>query len=245
VGKILTAHQPVYLPWLGLFHKIALSDKFCFFDDVQYQPKDWNNRNKVKYSNGNSNWLTVPVKRSGYQEKSFLDIEINNDIAWKRKHWRSIELNYSKAKYFDTFKNEIKEFYDKEWKYLVDLNYEMLLFFLSKLRLTVSVIRMSNYSFKGNKSDLVLDMCIQVGADTYIFGALGKDYAVKEDFMNKRVALYFQNYNHPEYRQLHGPFVSNLSIIDLLLNCGPDSLNILMKGNITKGELIELQNNGH
>ena len=41
---ILTAHQPVYLPWLGLFHKIALSDKFVYFDQVQYLPKDWMNR---------------------------------------------------------------------------------------------------------------------------------------------------------------------------------------------------------
>ena len=45
---ILTAHQPVYLPWLGLFHKIALADKFIFFDQVQYLPKDWMNRNKIK-----------------------------------------------------------------------------------------------------------------------------------------------------------------------------------------------------
>ena len=60
-------------------------------------------------------------------------IEINNNVNWKRKHWKSIKLNYSKAKYFNTFKDEIKEFYYKEWKYLVDLNYEMLLFFLSKL----------------------------------------------------------------------------------------------------------------
>lgn len=45
---ILTAHQPVYLPWLGLFHKIALSDVYCFFDDVQYLRRDWNNRNKIK-----------------------------------------------------------------------------------------------------------------------------------------------------------------------------------------------------
>ena len=45
---ILTAHQPVYLPWLGLFHKIALADEFVFFDQVQYLPKDWMNRNKIK-----------------------------------------------------------------------------------------------------------------------------------------------------------------------------------------------------
>ena len=48
---ILTAHQPVYLPWLGLFHKIALSDTFVYFDQVQYLPKDWMNRNRIKSKN--------------------------------------------------------------------------------------------------------------------------------------------------------------------------------------------------
>ena len=45
---ILTAHQPVYLPWLGLFDKIAKADVFVIFDTVQYLPKDWMNRNKIK-----------------------------------------------------------------------------------------------------------------------------------------------------------------------------------------------------
>ena len=57
---ILTAHQPVYLPWLGLFHKIALADQFISFDQVQYLPKDWNNRNKIKTPSGGI-WLSVPV----------------------------------------------------------------------------------------------------------------------------------------------------------------------------------------
>lgn len=52
---ILTAYQPMYLPWLGLFHKMALADAFCYFDDVEYQEKDWNNRNRISlgsYSRG-------------------------------------------------------------------------------------------------------------------------------------------------------------------------------------------------
>ena len=58
---ILTAHQSVYLPWLGLFHKIALAEMFCLFDIVQYQKRDYNNRNKIKTPNGEI-WLTVPVE---------------------------------------------------------------------------------------------------------------------------------------------------------------------------------------
>ena len=80
---ILTAHQPVYIPWLGLFHKIALSDKFVFFDEVQYLPRDWMNRNKIKTAAG-ATWLTVPVFKKGHREKKTSEIEINNELDWKK-----------------------------------------------------------------------------------------------------------------------------------------------------------------
>ena len=92
---ILTAHQPVYLPWFGLFHKIALADEFVFFDQVQYLPKDWMNRNKIKTQIG-SIWLTVPVLRKGYRELKTSGIKINNSIDWQKKHLRSISINYKK-----------------------------------------------------------------------------------------------------------------------------------------------------
>ena len=96
---ILTAHQPVYLPWLGLFHKIALAETFVYFDQVQYLPKDWMNRNKIRTKDG-SIWLTVPVLRKGYRDLKSSEIEINNSINWQKKHLRSISLNYKKSPYF-------------------------------------------------------------------------------------------------------------------------------------------------
>lgn len=237
---ILTAHQPVYLPWLGLFHKIALADTFCFFDCVQYHPKDWNNRNKIKFSSGKADWLSVPVLRVGYLEKSFTEIKINNSEPWRRKHWMSIELSYKKAKCFHTYAEGLKQFYEREWEYLVDLNYEMLLFFLKKLNIPVKTVKMSDYSFKGEKSDLVLDMCLKLKADKYIFGELGRDYADIEKFKSSGMIPYFQKYNHPIYHQIHGNFIPNLSIIDLLFNCGEKSLGIIMNGNAGKDEIQAL-----
>jgi len=81
---ILTAHQPVYLPWLGLFHKIALAETFVYFDQVQYLPKDWMNRNKIRTKSG-SIWLTVPVLRKGYRDLKTSEIEINNSTNWQKK----------------------------------------------------------------------------------------------------------------------------------------------------------------
>ena len=152
---ILTAHQPVYLPWLGLFHKIALSDAFCYFNDVQYQVKDYNSRNKIKTANG-AIWLTVPVLTKGYREKKIKEIEINNSIDWRKKHWKSIYLNYKKAPYFNKYANFLEETYKREWRYLVDLNEEMLKWFLEQLGIKVDYFKASELNFQSYKESLVL-----------------------------------------------------------------------------------------
>ena len=229
---ILTAHQPVYLPWLGLFHKIALADAFCYFDNVQYLKKDWNNRNKIKTSQGEI-WLTVPVLTKNHLEKKIKDIEINNATNWAKKHWKSIYINYHQAPYFDNYADFFKDLYKKEWRYLGDLNEYMLKWFLKTLGIQVDYFKASELDFQGSKSDLVLDMCQKLKADLYIFGALGKDYAREEDFDKAGIKLYFQDYQHPRYQQLYGDFLPYMSIIDLLFNHGDKSLEIIMENNIT------------
>ena len=221
------------MPWLGLFHKIALADEFCLFDDVQYLKKDWNNRNKIKTTAGEV-WLSVPVFTTDHREKKIREIEIDNSSNWSKKHFKSIYLNYKKAPYFKDYIDFFDDVYKKEWKYLTDLNDYMLKWFLKELGIKVKYIKASDYDFKGQKSDLVLDMCEVLKADTYIFGKLGEDYADKETFSKAGVAIHFQNYNHPEYEQLHGEFIPYMSVVDLLFNCGKKSLDIITKGNICK-----------
>lgn len=236
-SMILTAHQPVYLPWLGLFHKIALADTFVSFNQVQYLAKDWNNRNLIKAPQGPL-WLTVPVLRKGYLEKTISEIEINNNEPWQRKHWRSLEGNYRRAPYFAKYADFFEDVYRREWRLLTDLNDTMLKWFLDTLGIRVRFLDASEYRFEGAKSALVLDMCRQLGASTYIFGALGKDYADVTAFERAGVGVVFQDYRHPEYPQQGGPFLPNLSVVDLLFNCGERSGEILMSGNLSKVALV-------
>lgn len=234
---ILTAHQPVYLPWLGLFHKIAVSDKFVSFNQVQYLPKDWNNRNRIKTPQGPL-WLTVPVLTKGYLEKQITEIEINNVEPWRRKHWRSLLGNYRGAPYFKIYSDFFEELYKRDWRFLAAFNDHMLQWFLKTLGIQVEFHAASQFQFQGTKSDLVLDMCKQLGADVYIFGELGKGYADVEAFQKAGKEVIFQKYEHPVYPQQHGAFISHLSIVDLLFNCGDSSLDILMSGNTTKSNLL-------
>lgn len=232
---ILTAHQPQYLPWLGLFHKIALSDEFCFFDIAQYRTKSFN-RNKIKTPQGAS-FLTVPVLTKGYMEKKFYEIEINNDVHWRKDHFKTLYLNYKKAPFFSAYSDFFEDLYKKDWRYFTQLTEYMLQWFLKELGITVIFSKASEQKFEGKGSDLVLDMCKKLGADIYVFGSLGKKYAKAEEYKKAGIHPYFQEYTHPQYEQRWGEFIPFLSIVDLLFNCGPKSLEILMAGNITKEEL--------
>lgn len=229
---ILTAHQPVYLPWLGLFHKIYMAEKFCIFDIVQYQKKDYNNRNKIK-TNAGPIWLSVPVESKDHLEKKICDIRIIND-GWNRKHFKSIYLAYQKSPYFEQYIEGLERLLvNTHYDFLCDLNAAGLRFLLQALGIDRPILKASDYDFSGSKSDLVLDMCIKLGAKDYIFGALGKDYADHDSFARNGIKIYFQEYQHPIYNQLHGSFEPYMSVVDLLFNEGPNSLDILLKGNQT------------
>jgi hypothetical protein len=237
---LLSAHQPVYLPWLGLFHKIALADLFCFFDIAQYQTKDFNNRNKIKTHSGDI-WLSVPVESKNHFGKSVGEIRIVQD-GWQRKHLKSISMAYKKAPYFENYIGELETILTSQsLETLSALNLAILRFATRSLEIATPIVKASDYDFKGAKSDLVLDMCVQLKADTYIFGAQGRDYADVENFRTSGVEPYFQDYHHPQYRQLHGEFKPYMSVIDLLFNEGPDSRTILMSGNDTREHLARLR----
>lgn len=234
---ILTAHQPCYIPWLGLFHKIALADAFVSFNKVQYQARDWNNRNRVKTDQGPV-WLTVPVLRKGHLERYYSEIEIDNQFPWGRKHWKTIFLQYKKAPHFKRYADFFEDVYTKRtFRTLLELNEYMLLWFMEALGIRVPVHSAADYDLQGVKSDLVLDMCLKLKAKVYIFGAQGRNYADVDAFRQAGVEPLFQDYVHPTYPQLHGPFESHLSIVDLLFNCGEASLDVLMSGNVGREEI--------
>ena len=228
---ILTAHQPVYLPWLGLFHKIALAEQFCIFDIAQYQKKDFNNRNKIKTHTGPI-WLSVPVESKDHFSKTLAQIRIINN-GWNRKHFTSIDLAYRRAPYYREYIGELEEILvARTYDHLADLNRATLEFGLRALNIKTPMVTATDFEFRGQKSDLVLDMCKQLGANTYIFGAQGRNYADVAAFAAAGIDARFQDYQHPTYPQQHGAFEPYMSVIDLLFNVGPESANFLMSGNV-------------
>jgi hypothetical protein len=226
---ILTAHQPLFLPYLGHFAKIADSDIFVYLDTVSYSKWGWKSRNKIRTSEGWL-WLVVPILTRGQHNQRLNQVKIDNSQKWKKKHLKAIEMAYSKAPFFESYIDFFRDVYKMEWIYLSDLNEKFIHFFIKELGINVEFIKASSlpFSLEGEKSDLVLDLCKKMKADVFIFGKTGKTYAKVQDFESSGIKIIFQEYTHPEYFQVHGEFIPYMSIIDLLFNCGPKSLEILM-----------------
>jgi len=231
---IMTAHQPLFLPYLGHFAKMAISDVFVYLDTVSYAKWGWYSRNKIRTSDGWL-WLVVPILTHGNHNQMLNQVKIDNSQKWRKKHLKAIEMAYSKAPFFEMYINFFRETYKKEWIYLSDLNEFFIKFFIKELGIEVEFIKSSSLPFnlKGKKSDLVLDLCKKMKPDIFIFGKTGKSYAKVEDFKSSNIEIVFQEYKHPEYTQIQGEFIPYMSIIDLLFNHGPESLKILMKENLT------------
>lgn len=225
----LTAHQPSYIPWLGLLAKIADADLFCFFDCVPMESSGYENRQRIKTHDG-PQWLTVPVKRSRLMP--IQEVAIADEQDWRRKHWRTIEQSYSKAPFFSQYAPGFRAVLSQPVDLLVELDLTTLLFLMDAFEIKTPMVRGSEYGFLGAKSGLVANMCCKLGATEYVFGAMGRDYADLALFESLGIKVEFQDYQHPIYRQLHGTFEPRMGAIDLLFNVGGEKgREVLLSGN--------------
>ena len=222
---IVAIHQPQYLPWLGYFDKIDRADVFCFLDNVQYKKNEWQNRNRIKTAGG-WQWMTVPVHYRFGQSIRTIAIDLRAD--WRRRHLQAIRTNYGSAPYFDRYFGFFEELYEKEWEYLGDLNIRAVERLCGVMEMgAVRTIRASAMTLPSDPTGRLIEICRQLGADTYLAGEGGAAYMDLNRFSESGINVVFQNFNHPDYRQLFGPFQSRLSIIDLLMNHGPESVGII------------------
>lgn len=219
--------QPGYLPWLGFFELMYNCDLFVFLDDVQYTRKDWRSRNKIRTKD---KWilLTVPVLTKNKRFQLINEAEINNFEDWKKKHLYSIAINYRKAGYFEEYFPELQDIYKKDWKYLVELDIDIIAWLSKKLGITTPVTRSSALKTIGRKEEKIINICKALGAEELYDSKAARSILDIRIFQDAKIKIEFQDYIHPVYRQVYKPFIPYMSAIDLLFQYGPESLDILL-----------------
>ncbi len=227
---ILAAHQLHYLPWPRYIHKIACSETFVILDNIQFNKNGWQNRNKIKGPQGEV-CLTVPVLQK--QAQLLSEVGIDNKQRWPRKHWGSFANYYRKASYFKEHETFFRKVYETKWERLNDINYEILFYLLKMMGVKTKIVRSSDMAIRGEGTDRLVGICKDLGAQAYLTGAYAAEvYLDKSLFEKEGIDVIFQSFDCPTYPQLYPEvgFIPELSIVDLLFNCGPRSFEILMNG---------------
>ena len=187
--------QPGYLPNLGFFKKIQSCDSFVFLDDVQFVKDRFDNRNQILTKNGKI-WLTVPLKRPVFK-KNLNEISISYDTDWYKTHLNLIYDSYHKSSYFNTYWNSLKTLIEKKWDKLIDLNIELIKYFMTVLDLHTTTIRSSSIKKSSEQSQRLLDICTSLNASCYISGETGKEYLDEEIFKKYNIMVKYENFLHP------------------------------------------------
>lgn len=224
-------HQPNFFPWLGYFDKIIKSDIFVFLDDVAY-PKSgnsmgsWTNRVKLMVQ-GKAYWINCPVVRE-HGEQIIKNVKINNSIKWRDKLLKTIEYNYKKCICYNDIMMSFYDIINRDCDRLAEYNINNILSICSMLNIKTRFVRQSEIDTIGTSTDLLIEITKKLEADTYICGGGASGYQEDWKFHNNGIDISYQSYIHPEYSQQGNEFISGLSIIDVLFNCGIEGVKDIL-----------------
>ncbi|MGE5186275.1 MAG: WbqC family protein [Acidobacteriota bacterium] len=229
---IVAAHQPHYLPWLGYLDKLAKADLFVVMDDLQFEPQNFQNRQRLKLPDGAA-WVTVPLVHGGQTER-ICDKQIDGSQTgrhcWRARHWATLETNYRRAPYWSRYADELREVYTRPWTSLVELDLHMLELARRWLDIATPIVRSAQLRLTGTKTDRLVDLCRAVGARAYLTGAGGSQgYLDVEKMGRAGFGVIWQHFEHPVYAQRYPDrgFDAHLGFLDLVLNVGPAARDLL------------------
>jgi hypothetical protein len=220
---VVSIHQPNYIPWLGYFFKIAHSDKFVLLDSVIYPKSSFVNRNAIKTQNG-STLLTVPVRTAGRCCQLINEVQTADNDFWACRHLATLQSNYAKAQYFSEIMALLLSHYEEaigNVRTLASFNIGLIRAIAGYLNLSTLFVTASDMGkVSGHKTELIRDICLTLGATSYLAGTGAKSYQEDAILEEAGITAMYSTFSPPTYAQRFGEFVPNLSIVDVLMNCG-------------------------
>lgn len=218
---VLSGHQPNYWPYPGLIGKIMRSDKFIYVTKVQFEKKSWQKRNRIRTKEGWA-YIQVPTLTKGKFSQNICDVEINEMAGWKEKTLKSISLVYGKAPYYREYKDFLENLYQQNWRFLSELDIYIMNFIIQELEISTEIYYDRDFEFQGTKNKMLVDMCRQLGCDTYLSNLGSAAYVQVSEFTDAGLNHRYMDYKGEKYRQQYAGFEPGLSVLDMLMNCGKE-----------------------
>ena len=218
--------QPYFLPYLGYWQLINSADVFVIFDDANYIRGGYINRNNIIVQGESKLFSLELVKASQY--KLINQIELIND---SRKILKTIEMNYKKALYFNDIYPLLENLFTYEEKNLA----KFIGYSIKKISNYINIDTKFLYSSEIDKNkhlkgkDKIINICQKLNAKIYINPIGGQKLYSKKEFLNKKINLFFLETELIKYKQLKDKFISNLSIIDIMMHNNKDEIKNMLK----------------
>lgn len=207
------------MPALNYLQRMLLADVFVYRDDVQFQPKDWESRNRIKTAQG-AMWISVPVMACPVGTP-ITEARINKYGRWRDKMLMAIQCAYGRARFYRQYYPQLAEIIRGDFDRLVDLNYATIDFFRAAWGLDqCKFVMASELGCSGDTDEILIAMCKKLGANVYLSGTEGRNYNRPHRWAEAGIRLTYHDYVYPVYKQLHGDFMPWMSALDLLMNCG-------------------------
>jgi hypothetical protein len=219
----IAIHQPHYFPWLGYLDKMTKVDKFVLLDDVQLTDKSNMFRNKLLSKSGEDKYMTICFTKKGYMDKPYREVELNSSINWQKDQINFIVDNYKKSYYFNEIWEYVYPLFEKKYLHLCDVAIDSLVLLKDIFEIPTEIVLQSklNYDIQSKKNDLVLNICQTMNSNQYLSGNGARKYMDLDSFTQENIQVAYQEFKHPIYTQCSSPnFITNLSALDLLFNCG-------------------------
>jgi len=231
---VVAMMQPAFMPWLGFFELMYRSKRFILLDDFQFSVQSYHQRNRLFVNRGQVDWYSVPVKKNKSFKVPLNETLINDSIPWRKKQWKRIEQNYSKTPFFLMLKPRIKHWMMQAYPSLAAQNIEFIMLVCNLMGLEREIYYSSHYSSTTTRSHQVVELLRWCEADCYLC-ARGSFSYMSDDgvFPVKDIDVLFQNYVSKPYPQVGSPkvFIPSLSILDPLMNIGPEeTLKLIENG---------------
>jgi hypothetical protein len=206
--------QPYFLPYIGYWQLMNAVDEYVIYDDVNYIKGGWINRNRL-LSNGSPLRFSVPLINAGSFRK-INEIEIaDRPISFLK----TIDQNYSKAQQFSKVYPLIEDVWTHQFSRLSDFLVYSIISVASYLGIKPK-FRLSSELMKDEDlhgQDMILHICNILSATEYYNAIGGKALYDYTTFLKSSVKLSFLRTLDIEYRQFNNQFVSNLSILDVMM----------------------------
>ncbi|MGC9310392.1 MAG: WbqC family protein [Candidatus Aenigmatarchaeota archaeon] len=227
--RVMSAHQPNFLPYLGFFDKLRAVNEtgtepgvFVIREDCQYVEGDFHSRNRIRIDKGWV-WLNVPVEKKMVPLSSIrikTDARIKN-VLWNKYHLRLIEANYKKTPFFGKFFPGLEKIYSEPGDNLAEFNLRIIRYLAECFGIKTRIVLFSELP-KNTRTDdatqTLVNISKAVGADTYLSGRDGRVYMDLSLF--KGLEVKFQEFRHPVHPQRFPGFEPYMSAIDALFNIG-------------------------